>query len=130
MGNATKYNPERVKKILFAIEMGATVTHACGYAGISQRTFYEWKASNPEFSEQVEMAEGSASVKWLARIEQASNMGTWQAAAWKLERRHPHIYGRRVVEHDGAIDYVIDLSGSTNGSQALEIDNTPTKILE
>jgi hypothetical protein len=57
-------------------------------------------------------------------------MGTWQAAAWKLERRHPHIYGRRVVEHDGAIDYVIDLSGSTNGSQALEIDNTPTKILE
>ena len=126
-----KYNPERVKKILFAIEMGSTIVHACGYAGISSRTFYEWQKHYPEFAEQVEMAEGAATVKWLARIEQASNMGTWQAAAWKLERRHPHIYGRRVVEHDGAIDYVIDLSGSTNNhSQAFPIDDSSTKVLE
>ena len=34
-------------------------------------------------------------------IEQAAKDGTWQAAAWKLERRYPQEYGKTVQEHQG-----------------------------
>jgi hypothetical protein len=40
-------------------------------------------------------------VGWLAKIEAAANEGAWQAAAWKLERRYPHEYGRSAVEVSG-----------------------------
>ncbi len=40
-------------------------------------------------------------LQWLAKIEKAASDGAWQAAAWKLERRYPHVYGRVVNEHVG-----------------------------
>jgi hypothetical protein len=129
-GNS-KYTADRIKRLLDAVEMGATITHACGYAGIKTATFYRWLEDKPDFREQVDNAEGKATVKWLLKIEQAANNGQWQAAAWKLERRFPNIYGRRVVEQNVNVDYVVDLSGTNeNNSQALESDNSPKQILE
>jgi hypothetical protein len=34
-------------------------------------------------------------------IDKAAGEGTWQAAAWKLERRYPESYGRTVVTNQG-----------------------------
>jgi hypothetical protein len=101
MARKTKYTPEVVKKLTDAIKLGATYQLACGYAGISFETFNEWRKAKPEFSEQVSLAEGSGAVTWLAKIEKAASVGTWQAAAWKLERRYPQEYGRTVQEHQG-----------------------------
>jgi transposase len=95
----SKYTPETVKKITDAIKLGATYELACGYAGITFETFNQWRKAKPEFSEAVKSAEGAAAVGWLARIEKAANDGTWQAAAWKLERRYPEQYGRQVHDH-------------------------------
>lgn len=100
-GRKTKYTPDVTQRIVQALELGATHDLACGYAGISPSTFYDWMAKRPEFSETVNAAQGRAAVKWLAKIEQAASDGTWQAAAWKLERRHPQDYGRRVHEVQG-----------------------------
>ncbi len=100
MARPTKYTPETVKKITQAIELGATYELACGYAGISYDTFNTWRQTKAKFSEAIKEAEGKASVKWLARIEQATSEH-WQAAAWKLERRYPKDYGRTVQEHTG-----------------------------
>lgn len=104
MARRSKYTPEAVQRIVQAIEMGATYELAAGYAGIAYDTFNEWRKSKAEFSEAVKSAEGRAAVKWLAQIEQASREGTWQAAAWKLERRHPQEYGRTITEHQGNED--------------------------
>jgi hypothetical protein len=100
-GRKTKLTPDRTAKICQAIQLGATYDHACNYAGISMATFCEWRKSKPEFSEAIQKAEGNATVGWLAKIEKAANDGQWQAAAWKLERRYPHEYGRRVQEITG-----------------------------
>lgn len=100
-GPQSKYTPERVEKIKNAIAVGATFTHACNYAGIDLDTFARWRKRYAEFAETIKEAEGKAVVGWLARIEQAAKDGTWQAAAWKLERRYPHEYGRVVQEHVG-----------------------------
>jgi transposase len=99
MGRKSKYTPETVKKLTDAIKLGATYELACGYAGITYETLRVWLATKPAFSEALKEAEGAAAVGWLARIEKAAQDGTWQAAAWKLERRYPADYGRTVQEH-------------------------------
>jgi hypothetical protein len=98
VGRPTKYTPGVVARLIQALEMGATYDHACNFAGIHYDTFREWIKDKSEFSEEVKKAEGRAVVGWLAKIEQAANEGSWQAAAWKLERRYPHLYGRMVTE--------------------------------
>lgn len=105
-GRKTKYEPARVKKILDAIRIGSTYKLACDYAGISFETFCQWREKYVEFSDQVKEAEGAGAVGWLAKIEAAANDGNWQAAAWKLERRYPEEYGRRVQDNrmNGSID--------------------------
>lgn len=100
-GRDSAYTPERVQRIVNAIRMGATYKLACKYGGIVESTFYKWKLERKEFSEAIQEAEGAAAVGWLAKIEQAANEGTWQAAAWKLERRYPQDYGRTSVEVSG-----------------------------
>ncbi len=84
-----------------AIKLGATYELAASFAGIAQSTFYDYLNRYSEFSEAVKAAEGIAAVGWLAKIENAANEGTWQAAAWKLERRYPQQYGKTVQEVQG-----------------------------
>lgn len=124
-GRKTKYEPARVKKILDAIRVGATYTHACNYAGISFETFSQWQQKYPEFSEQVKEAEGAALVGWLAKIEAAANDGNWQAAAWKAERRYPEDYGRRVQDtrHSGATTVMLKPVDYRAGLEALKPDD-------
>ena len=98
MARKSKYTPETVAKIIEAIKMGATYELAAGYAGIHYDTFNEWMKHKAEFSEQIKSAEGVGAMIWLAKIERAASDGNWQAAAWKLERRYPHMYGRNVTQ--------------------------------
>jgi|GEM_PF-2083673 transposase len=118
MEETTKGQPLKLQKpgvkekILTALAKGATYTLACGYAGIAYQTFRDWmKKGEPLahlFEEQIEFhpdriyyefycdvkrVESYAALKWLEKIDNAADVH-WQAAAWKLERRHPSEYGR------------------------------------
>lgn len=118
----SKYTPERVEKIVNAIAVGATFTHACNYAGIDLDTFANWRRRYSEFSEAIKEAEGRAVIGWLARIEAAAKEGAWQAAAWKLERRYPQDFARRdrmpidVTELDAEIERT--LAGMAPGGES------------
>lgn len=101
-GRRSKYTPETVDKLTQAIRLGATYALACNYAGIGVSTFHEWLNAKPEFAEAIKDAEGTGAIGWLAKIEAAASDGNWQAAAWKLERRYPDMYGRNRVELTGA----------------------------
>jgi len=113
MGRPSKLTPKTQERIIGAIRVGATYALAAQYGGISYDTFNNWmiKGGNAsrgkyfDFFNAVKSAEGDAAVKWLALIDKAA-AETWQAAAWKLERRYPGDYGRTVqsVEHSGRID--------------------------
>lgn len=97
-GTAKLDDPDRRKRLISAIKVGATYELACGYAGIHYDTFHEYRKHNPDFVEELKEAEGAAAVTWLTRIELAAQGGQWQAAAWKLERRYPHEFGKTVQE--------------------------------
>lgn len=125
MARRSKYSPEVVQRIVQAIGLGATYDLAAKYGGVSIDTFNVWRDSKSEFSDALKEAEGRAVVGWLAKIEKAATDGNWQAAAWKLERRYPHDYGRRVQEHTGKdggpvavriTDIVAEIPASLGGS--------------
>lgn len=97
-GRRTKRTPETAAKLVQAIRLGATYELACGYAGIDRSTFYRWMNADSDFYNTIKNAEGMGAIGWLAKIEKAANDGSWQAAAWKLERRYPEIYGRQRID--------------------------------
>jgi hypothetical protein len=90
---------EAQDKFLKAIRLGCPIKDACGCAGFSEAWFYEEKnraIEKPQleasrrfmgFLERIKEVEGEATNRWLAMVEKAAMSGTWQAAAWKLERR-------------------------------------------
>ena len=103
MAKIQKYTPERVKRILDAVAIGAIRTLACKYAGIDLDTLNRWEKKYPAFHAQMVEAEGRAGIGWLAKIEKAANDGDWRAAAYKLEKLYPDEYGKSVQEqrHSG-----------------------------
>ena len=98
MARPTKYPPELAKTIVTAIRLGATFRLACMGAGISEDTFMRWREKYADFADAINKAEGAGATTWLAMIEKAAQEGNWQAAAWKLERKYPREYGRRVIQ--------------------------------
>lgn len=120
-GRKTKLTPEIQECIIEAVGAGATYEIAALAGGISYDTLHNWfkrgareaerrtnggKPSEVEdqffvFFGALKKAEGDAAVRWLRRIDAAAAAGEWQAAAWKLERRYPHVYGRRALEVTG-----------------------------
>lgn len=116
MARRPKYSPAVQARICEAIRLGSTFELAAQYGGISKQTFYEWLKRKPDFADAVKEAEAQAVVRWLARIEAAA-MGDpekkikpeWQAAAWKLERRYPRLYGRQIHEQEHTGKVVIEV---------------------
>lgn len=100
---ASKLTAEVQKKIVEAISLGNYQDVAAQYAGIDRATFYRWmekgRQDEPEplykaFHDAVEAAKASAEVRAVVQINRAATEGTWQAAAWWLERTRPKKYGR------------------------------------
>jgi transposase len=104
MGRKTKLTPEVHEKIVTALRAGNYQETAARYAGISEATFYRWLNESlaegaskelQQFREAVEKARADAEVRNVHLIQQAANDGTWQAAAWFLERSHHQRWGRK-----------------------------------
>ena len=111
MARPTKYTPETAKKIIDAVRLGATYELACNYANISLDTLSRWRKRSADFADNLREAEGMGAIGWLAKIEKAAQDGDWKAAAWKLERRYPDVYGRQVLDqrHSGQIETPIEV---------------------
>lgn len=102
MGRPTKLTQAISDKIVEAILAGNYQDAAARYAGIDPATFYRWMQKGDgsddhygEFREAVENAKAAAEVENVAIIRRAARDGTWQAAAWWLERTRPQKYGRK-----------------------------------
>lgn len=96
LGRPTKFTQETIDKLIVAIKKGAPYEIACNYAGISYELFRQWVVRAKEgkedifvaFLANIKEAEGHTALIWLDKIDKAMADGAWQAAAWKLERRH------------------------------------------
>lgn len=120
-GRPTKLTSEVQHRIVQAIQAGNYMETAAAYAGINKTTLYDWlrrgarekerleknsrarmrKAEAPyvKFSNAVEKALAEAEMRDVMIIGKAA-AEQWQAAAWRLERKFPQRWGRRVAIED------------------------------
>lgn len=124
-----KLDEKRRERLLEALRAGNYMETACAYAGVGKSTFYnylsqardarskegdlteheEWLV---ELLDAVEKARADAEVRNVHLIQHAAQGGTWQAAAWFLERSMPGKWARREkVEMSGPEGGPITLAG-------------------
>ena len=114
VGRRTILTPELQENIIQALRGGNYLDDAARYAGVAERTVYQWiqkgrqarealeEGVEPtanellyiQFAQAVEKARSDAVVRNLTIIQKAANDGQWQAAAWYLERTNPKKWGR------------------------------------
>jgi len=126
MARPTKLTPELQTQIVAYITAGAYIETAAAAAGVVKNTLYDWlkRGKTGEepfaaFSDAVERAMGQADMRDLAVIDKAAQANQWQAAAWKLERKHPDKWGRTRVEVTGADGKPIEHTNVTAETLAL-----------
>ena len=106
-------NNEQREKLLVAVRTGTDLETGCQYAGISASEVYRILERGKRVSEQqadgeadgidqealqlwrdLSSARADSVVRNVAVIQQAANNGSWQAAAWWLERSSPENYSK------------------------------------
>lgn len=98
MARPTKLTDELTEQLVGIFTEGQTsIETACALVGIGPRTYYDWMANNPQFSQTIRKARAQAVQGYLQIISTAAKNGTWQAAAWWLERVLPEQYGRKTT---------------------------------
>jgi len=133
MSRQTKLTPEVQDKIVSALRAGNYQETAANFAGISKPTFYGWMQrgrTEPDsiysvFLDAVEKAKAEAEVRDVTLIDKAARDGSWQAAAWKLERKFPNKWGRvnrtEISGPDGA-PVKVDIDAKASLLQKLGLD--------
>lgn len=115
LGRPTKLTEEVQKKIVEAVRAGIWLDQAAALAGIAPSSLYLWAdkgqralevaeltnkpltgvdAVYADFSEALKKARAEAEARNITLVQQAASNGTWQAAAWFLERSFPQRWGR------------------------------------
>jgi hypothetical protein len=94
-GRPSKCSPERVEAILAMLRAGNTRSAAAAAAGVDRSQLWRWMARDATFRNAIEKAEAEAKLRFVGQIDRAVTDGTWQAAAWWLERRRPDAWGKR-----------------------------------
>lgn len=114
-----KLTKELSREICGYIAQGLTKKTAIDACGIAESSFYTWlqkgekdladgrKTIYAEFLKSIKKAETKDKLSRLKVIRDAANDGTWQAAAWELERRYRDEYGRAAMD--------INLGGQPGG---------------
>ena len=106
-GRKSKLTKQLTDDFCQALHDGLTFAGACDLVGISPATFHEWMAraegthaerpQAPEFVEFANAVKEARAVRdrrYVKVIEKAAEDGTWQAAAWFLERTNRKEFGR------------------------------------
>ena len=98
-----KLTLERQAAIRDAVRAGVRPEIAAAYNGVGARSYYRWmalgRAADAEpvylaFVEAVELALAEWEARDVLLIGEAAKTD-WHAAAWRLERRLPTVYGKR-----------------------------------
>ena len=140
MGRPTKLTPEVQADLVQAIRLGATRELACDYVGISTTTLYRWLQQGDvaedgpyrEFRDAIKKAEGRGAVEALARIQTAAKDGSWQAAAWLLERRHGYRRPASTMDRVVVVDsrQLVGVDPPVDASENLVAVDDPSDVTE
>jgi len=139
-GRKSKLTPELQKEMEKLFASGVTIKTACDYVGISTVTFHNWMNRGQEgdsgnsqyinFFEVIKKAQAVPLTESIAIVRKAArplfnekyddegnviertlvNGGSWQAAAWILERKDPANYAKTVNYRIEGLDTLVKLA--------------------
>lgn len=142
-----KLNAEVHEIIVESVRGGSFQSIAAQQAGISPTTFRKWmergemeeariaegfsphedEAIFLHFKKDVEAARAEAEIESVKMVRMAARNGTWQAAAWYLERSFPQRWARNrieeVTEEEAAADPDMALTKLLARLEALDSSN-------
>jgi len=102
MGRPTKLNADVQEKIVNLVRAGNYPEVAAQAASIPRSTFYDWmrwgdegKKPYSDFSDAIKEAQAAAESHAVTIIRKAALDGSWQAAAWFLERSKAERWRRK-----------------------------------
>ena len=133
MSRPSKMNKNTIHLLCEAIRMGSTYELACQYAGISEASFYAWRAKGRkaktgqylEFLESIKRAEAKGALANLAVIQKSAKDGDWKASAWILERRHGYQKNTNTFKQEAESDVVETVQSlSTKGILQSQLGQT------
>ncbi len=86
VGRPTKYKPAYVNEVITHMSEGASLTSFAGEIGVARSTINEWIATQPEFSEAVNVAKAKCASWWekVNRSIAVAGGGTGSAQACAL----------------------------------------------
>ena len=107
-GRPTKWSPQLQEELANILAAGNYIEAACSVVGISTTTFYRWmqvgeqdsdgRTPFQDFHSVIKKALSRGETNYVNVIKKAAESGTWQAAAWMLERKFPDRWGRQERE--------------------------------
>ena len=112
MARPRKLTADVQRRLCDALAAGNTRRAACAFAGISEDSVARYRDRFADFADAIQKAEADAEVRNVAIVTRAAQSGVWQAAAWWLERRFPHDYGRTIQEQHLSGTVVQEHTGS------------------
>ena len=111
-GNRSKLTPEFVAEACKLARAGLRNVDICKALGIHESTLYKWlqeprRGLEAELFEELEKARAMRKAVMIQTITQAAQGGTWQAAAWWLERVYPEEFAKPDRYHDQGVDEAV-----------------------
>ena len=141
-GSAPKLTEGLIETLSATIRNGAYIETAAALCSISKDTLYRWlrDAENGDadglhskLSDAVKKAMAEAELRDLAVIDKAAQEGIWQAAAWRLERKHSDRWGRQSkvqLEHSGPEGRPIEVTAIRENLKQILADPAALAALE
>lgn len=99
-----KRTPEKGEQLLDKLSKGYSVTAACKAEGVARRSYYEWRAADPEFAANADEAieAGTDLLEDEAKRRATGPDGSDTLLIFLLKARRPDKYKDRVAnEHTG-----------------------------
>jgi hypothetical protein len=96
--SASKLNAQTTDAICEMIRRGLSLRRAGEALGIHHSTIGRWREERADFASAVVTAEAQFVQNQLATIRKAAVNGSWQAAAWMLERRLPAEFSQPQIQ--------------------------------
>ncbi len=129
IGRPSKLDDLTAKRIVDAIAAGGSRAAAAEAARVHRSTLMTWLARGRngeqpyrDFLDRVKKAEAEAELSMVAIVRTAATNGTWQAAAWWLERRRSRTYALRREARENARP-AVEMSGVTDADLLPLLEN-------
>ena len=111
-GNRSKLTPEFIAEACKLARAGLRNVDICKALGVSETAFYRWQQEprrglEIELWDSLEKARAERKAFMIQTITKAAQAGTWQAAAWWLERVYPEEFAKPDRYHDQGVDEAV-----------------------